>query len=384
LQQLAGFNDFLDQHPELAERLRQDPSLVNNPDFVADHPVLQQYMQQHPEVREELQENPNAFMRQEARYDRREDRRLAATADPFFDSHPEIAEQLRKDPSLINDPRFVQQHPALQQFLAQHPEVQQEFRDNPNAFMHQEERYERGEDRRMAATADQFLDSHPEIAEQLRKNPSLVNDSRFVQQHPALQQFLAQHPELSQEFRENPNAFMQQEERYDRGEDRRMAANADRFFDSHPEIAEQLRKNPALVNDPRFVQQHPSLQQYLDQHSEIRQEFQANPAAFMQQQQSFEQRESARGISGTNAVQADFAQFLGDHSSIAQEISRNPQLLQDDEYLKNHPALQQYLRAHPQAKQEFAQNPGAFMSSLPQGTSSPLKNPSGNAKAKQQ
>jgi hypothetical protein len=381
---VAGFNSFLDAHPELAERLRQDPSLVNSPDFVADHPVLQQYLQQHPEVREEIKENPNAFMHQEERYDQREDRRMAATADQFLDSHPEIAEQLRKDPSLVNDPRFVQQHPALQQFLEQHPELRQEFKDNPNAFMHQEDRYERGEDRRFATTADRFFDSHPEIAEQLHKDPSLVNDQRFVEQHPDLQQFLAQHPELRQEFRENPKAFMQQENRYDRGEDRRMAAGADQFFDSHPEIAEQLRKDPSRVNDPHFVQQHPALQQYLDQHSEIRQEFQANPVAFMQQQQHFEQQENARGMSATHGTQADFSQFLNGHSSIAQEISRNPALLEDENYLKNHPALQQYLQTHPQAKQEFKQNPDAFMSSLPQGTTSPAKNSTASTKAKQQ
>src|SRR5580692_2343307 len=74
-QELARFDQFLDSHREIAEQLRRDPSLVNNEEFVKNHPALQTYLQDHPAVREEIKENPNAFMRQEDRYDRREDDR---------------------------------------------------------------------------------------------------------------------------------------------------------------------------------------------------------------------------------------------------------------------------------------------------------------------
>src|SRR6202162_573213 len=74
-QELASFDQFLDSHPELAGQLRKDPSLVNNDDFVNKHASLQSYLQEHPGVREEIKENPNAFMRQESRYDRRDDDR---------------------------------------------------------------------------------------------------------------------------------------------------------------------------------------------------------------------------------------------------------------------------------------------------------------------
>jgi len=73
--ELASFDRFLDSHHEIAEQLRKDSSLVKNSEFVQNHPALQTYLQQHPEVREELTENPNAFMRQENRYDRSEDAR---------------------------------------------------------------------------------------------------------------------------------------------------------------------------------------------------------------------------------------------------------------------------------------------------------------------
>src|SRR5215469_18010857 len=72
-QQLAGFDQFLDNHPDLATQIRNNPSLVNSEEFVEAHPDLQQYLHQHPEVREDLNQNPNAVMHQEQRFERREE-----------------------------------------------------------------------------------------------------------------------------------------------------------------------------------------------------------------------------------------------------------------------------------------------------------------------
>ncbi len=57
------------------------------------------------------------------------------------------------------------------------------------------------------ARFDQFLDSHREIAEQLRKDPSLVNNDRFVKDHPVLQSYLKDHPGIREEIKENPNSL---------------------------------------------------------------------------------------------------------------------------------------------------------------------------------
>ena len=38
--QLASADRFFDTHPEIAEQLRKDPSLVNNKEFVKNHPDL--------------------------------------------------------------------------------------------------------------------------------------------------------------------------------------------------------------------------------------------------------------------------------------------------------------------------------------------------------
>ncbi|HET9305337.1 MAG TPA: hemophore-related protein [Candidatus Sulfotelmatobacter sp.] len=389
-QQLAAFDQFLDNHADLAQQIRSNPSLVNNEEFVESHPDLQSYLQQHPEVREELNQNPNAVMHQEQRFDRREDRDAdrrqdrdngitrgeLSNMDSFLDSHPEIAEQLRKNPSLADNKEFVEDHPALQQFLAQHPGVREEIRNNPNVFMSREQRFDRREDmngvtRGELANMDRFMDSHPEIAEQLRKNPALVNNKDFVEDHPALQQFLAQHPGVREEVRDNPNGFMSREQGFDQREDdrdvtRRELANMDRFMDSHPEIAERLRKNPSLVNNKEFVEDHPALQQFLAQHPGVREQFTDNPNAFMRQEQRFDRREDA-GMNHDRDVNrgelSSFHEFLEGHSSVAAELSKKPSLATNEEYLENHSDLQTYLKNNPRVSEELRENPQSFVKS---------------------
>jgi hypothetical protein len=311
--QLSVFDNFLDNHPELAEQLRKDPSLVNNPEFVENHPALQQYLQEHPEIREEIKENPNAFMRREDRYDRREadsDRRgdrditrgEVANMDRFLDRHPEIAEQLKKDPSLIDKREFIENHPELKEFLAQHPELREQFKEHPYAFMHREERFDASEadrdpTRRQLASMDRFMDSHPEIAEQLRKDPSLLDNKNFVAAHPALQDYLQQHPEVRQEVAENPNAFMRQEQRFDRNEDNRWGRDHDttrgelasfhEFLGGHSSIASQLAQDPQLAKNQEYMENHPELQQYLQAHPGVREELKENPQAFLKSAQQF-------------------------------------------------------------------------------------------------
>ena len=340
-------------------------------------------------------------------------RRQLADMDQFLDSHPEISEQLRRDPSLINKGEFVNQHPALEQFLQEHPGVRDQFIENPNAFMHREERFDqrendldrRGRDRdrdndhditrRELAGMDQFLDAHPEISEQLRRDPSLIKKGEFVNQHPALEQFLQEHPGVRDQFSENPNAFMHREERFDQRENghdaiHRELAGMDQFLDAHPEISEQLRRDPALIKKDAFVNQHPALQEFLQQHPGVRDQFSDNPNAFMHQEERFDQRENDQRENdhyrnGDNrAPQGDryghqeltsFGEFLGGHSSVAQQLAKDPSLANNKEYVANHPELGEYLKTHPAMSQQLAQNPQGVMSSnwVQQGTSAAPK-----------
>jgi hypothetical protein len=57
----------------------------------------------------------------------------------FFDSHPDLARELAKDPALIENRRWVDNHPALHEYLKTHPNVRREFKAHPYKFMHRAE-----------------------------------------------------------------------------------------------------------------------------------------------------------------------------------------------------------------------------------------------------
>jgi hypothetical protein len=244
---------------------------------------------------------------------------------------------------------------------------------------------DRDRNRGEMASMDRFLDGHPEIAEQVRKDPSLLTNEQFVKQHPALQTYLQQHPQVRDEIAQNPNNFMQREQHFDQREDgmdrngmdrdrnRGEMASMDRFLDGHPEIAEQVRKDPSLLTNKKFVDQHPALQTYLQQHPQVRQEVAENPNNFMQQEQRFDRQENNYGQSKgrfdsdvTRGELTSFGQFLSGHDSVAQQLSKNPSLVNNAEYMENHPELKAYLQAHPGVQQELKENPQAFMQSAQQ------------------
>jgi phage-related protein len=334
-QELAHFNEFLDSHREIADQVRQNPSLVNNEEFVKSHPALQNFMQEHPAVRQELKENPNAFMHQEARYDHREDDRMREERDHFdrfLDSHREIADQLRRDPKLINDEGYVRANPDLHAYLQDHSEFRDAVRKDPDAFVRQDYDRRDGDDR----YARQNNDDRDRDA---RRD----NDDR-------------DHDRYSQRDADDR----------DRDARRDELANFDHYLDTHRETAEQLRKDPSLVNNDEFVKNHPSLQSYLQQHPGVRTALKDNPNAFMQQEARYDQNEyRGRGGEG-DEPHRHFGEFLGGHSTINEQLSKDPSLVKNDEYMQSHPELKDYLNQHPDVRQGLMQNPDSFVKSSQQ------------------
>jgi dsDNA-binding SOS-regulon protein len=368
-QEVANFDKFLDTHREIAEQLRKDPSLVNSREFAKNHPALQTYLQDHPAVREEIKENPNAFMRQEDRFDRREDnrnrdisrdrdttRQELANFDKFLDNHRETAEQLRKDPSLVNNQEFAKNHPALQTYLQYHPAVREEIRENPDAFIQAENRYDRQEDNRDRDTDRQVANQDRDANRDRDPNRQTDERNRDVNR--------------------------------DRDTNRQELTSFDRFLDSHRETAERLRKDPSLVDNQEFVKSHPALQTYLQDHPAVREEIKENPHAFMQEEARYDYHEDAmnrdRRENGLNrdmdrdTMHRHFGEFLGDHSDIALRLSEDPSLVKNQEFIESHPELKEYLSAHPAVKQELMTNPQSFVKSSQQftnGTATPTAQP---------
>ncbi|HYL60778.1 MAG TPA: hypothetical protein VEU51_18070 [Candidatus Acidoferrales bacterium] len=148
--EVANFDKFLDQHPKMSAELSRNPQLVDNPNFIANHPELHEFMQNHPGVREELKETPGQFMSREGRYEWYRDghgitRHELGTADNYFDHHPDVYQALSKNPALIDNREFVENHPGLHDYLEDHPYARREFKEHPYRFIHREHQYDRHE-----------------------------------------------------------------------------------------------------------------------------------------------------------------------------------------------------------------------------------------------
>src|SRR5579862_8705862 len=421
-QELALFDQFLDSHREIAEQVQQNPSLVNNDQFVKNHPALQTFMQQHPSVREELKENPKAFMHEEARYDRREDQRMHEERvhfNQFLDSHREVAEQLRKNPKLINDEAYVKGHPELQTYLQDHPEFRETVRKDPDAFTRTDnDRYARHDnddrdrdarrdndnrdrdarndndarnrdargdnDRDRDARADNdnrdrdarndndARDRDARADNDRDRDARADNDNRDRDRDARAdndrdRDARADNDRDRDARRDNDNRYNHHDaDDRDRDARRDELANFDHYLDSHRETAEQIRKDPSLVNNDEFVKSHPSLQTYLQQHPGVRSAIKQNPNAFMQQEARYDQNEYRTRSGAGDEPHRHFGEFLGGHSSINEQLSKDPSVVKNEEYMENHPELKDYLNQHPDVRQGLMQNPETFVKSSQQ------------------
>jgi hypothetical protein len=115
----------------------------------------------------------------------------------------------------------VKSHPSLQTYLQQHPGVRSAIKQNPNAFMQQEARYDQNEYRTRSGAGDEphrhfgeFLGGHSSINEQLSKDPSLVKNDEYMQNHPELKDYLNQHPDVRQGLMQNPETFVKSSQQF--------------------------------------------------------------------------------------------------------------------------------------------------------------------------
>lgn len=313
----VNFDQFLDQHPEIAGQLRSDPSLLDNQDYVDSHPALRTYRDDHPTMRESAEHDPAAFMQlSEHSAGLKQE---ATSFAQFLDQHREIAEQIRRDPSLLDNRQFIDSHPALRTFRDNDTAMRQWAEQNPAAFM--------------------------QLAE---------NDNRGFENGD----------------RDNPGQGFVPERR---GDANREAVNFDRFLDQHREIGEQVRRNPSLADDQNFVSNHPALQGYLQDHPGVRDQLSQDPTAFMRQA-DFDNRDvDGRGRDPMHDRMADFGGFLGNHQDIQRDLVRNAMIIKDRQYVQNHTELDAYLNQHPEVRDQLMANPqdfihGAQQYSNPTGT----------------
>jgi len=134
--------------------------------------------------------------------------------DNYLIRRPDVAEELHKDPSLINNPSWLASHPEVQHFMSTHPNVQRMAAEHPDFATKQIEHSAESKVDRGAARTDQFLQNHPKVAQELANNPRLIDNKQYLAQHPQLNNYLNDHPEIKSDWQAHPRAFSKVAEAY--------------------------------------------------------------------------------------------------------------------------------------------------------------------------
>lgn len=382
---VVGFNQFLKADPDIAKALEANPSLINDQAYVSAHPALQSYLNEHTAFADQVKANPAAFMQLEAQYQATGrvgygdnggaanhngypnsngngypnpngngnpgannnpnpdlTRGEVASMDQFLDTHSTIAQQLQANPSLINSPKYLNEHPELRDFLNDHPQVREEFTENPSYFMQRENQYEKTENGQSGVAAmDAYLDKHHDEARDLNAYPARVNDSDYLAHHKDLEDFLKKHPDVRRDFTSNPSAFMHQESSFD------ACAQMDDFLDHHKDIGKDLDNNAGNAKDANYLDHHKDLKAFLSKNPGVGDQFASNPSDFMTRERRFE-------------ADRQMDVYLSNHKSVAKDLQKNPDQVKDASYLDHHKDLKQVLDKNPELAEAANTNPAGF------------------------
>lgn len=131
----------------------------------------------------------------------------------------------------------------------------------------------------------------------------------------------------------------------------------DKFMDGHPRLERQVARNPSLATDPNFIQQHPAYGQFLQNHPGVKEEIGENPKQFLNHERAFERR----GGDVSRAEAASFDRYLDAHPDVARQLRKNPSLVDDKQFVQQHPELGEYLQNHPRVREDIRQHPRAFV-----------------------
>lgn len=222
-QEMQGFQQFLANHPWIADKLREDPSLANDPRFLHHSPELPQFLNAHPFVQSSFKADASGVMSRAQQGGSTAQNNAANYKEMqdfqhFVSDHPWIGGKLRENPSLANDKGFLKGAHELPEFLNSHPYVQSQFRADPNGFMKRAQAFAAeaprpGADDAHASDYESlklFLQNHQRIADQLKEDPSRATTKGFLNQNKELREFLEAHPYLQDQFKQDARRTIDQ------------------------------------------------------------------------------------------------------------------------------------------------------------------------------
>ena len=131
------------------------------------------------------------------------------------------------------------------------------------------------------------------------------------------------------------------------------------YLDEHPEVARQLAHDPGLVDNPEFMAHHRELAGYFHNHPEVRRELKDHPQAFMNGEWHHDVW-GGHGPGGRPLASTD--RYMDNHPDVAARLEKNPGLVDNPEFMAQHPGLHDYMQNHPTARADWKSHPYKYMS----------------------
>jgi len=136
-------------------------------------------------------------------------------------------------------------------------------------------------------------------------------------------------------------------------QEQNLKTQVDQFLINHPAEAEQLHQNPGLLNDPTWLSQHPGLQQFMSKNPGVQQQVAAHPQWFVNAAERSAMSDARNQLNTTD-------RYLASNPQLAKQLAANPKLIDNKEFLSQHPGLDKYLVDHPEIRQDWMAHPTKF------------------------
>lgn len=299
-QDTERMDQFLNTHHDVAQQLKENPALIDDSTFLAQHQDLQTFLNENPRVWEEVARNPRYLTQHEMPSAGAPEHHDSAKPSPVATNYIASNPPPSHPPSSPADP-VPNSRPSSTSSRAVNPGSTSSSHAAPSSgaapFPARSNRGVAPED---VARMNQFLEDHHDIAKQLEKDPLLVTDHKFLDKHKDLRRFFDENVRLREVFADNPQFFTARSGNLrsagpigtDPGAELtdRDLAEMEKFLQKHKDIARQLRTNAWMGKEPQYLQHHKDLRRFFDEHAHVQEEFDENPGAFMRRQGEFEGR----------------------------------------------------------------------------------------------
>jgi hypothetical protein len=184
---------------------------------------------------------------------------------------------------------------------------------------------------------ERFLDQdqNRDFARIFRGNPNIIHDPNYMDQWTGVRDLFSRDPDV-REYAE------QTARNYDRNTPAREKWN--RLLEQNPNFAQRWRQNPSIMNDSNLANDEPEIREFMRTNPDVRGyvERQAGRAEGYGRSDN-DRDEDLRSDSGLE-------NFMASHPNIARKLRDNPSLINDQQFVRNHPNLHEYLRNHPDAR----------------------------------